>query len=76
MENLKIVSIRLDPENIQKISDYCRLHPYWTRSSFINRLLSNVFNCSAPGALTKLMETYDPFSAGLTIHVVKDNKNL
>lgn len=42
MENLKQISVRIDPVTLQKIDDFCKKHYYWTRNAVINGILGAV----------------------------------
>lgn len=39
MENLKQISVRIDPETLQKLDEFCKKHYYWKRNTVINGLL-------------------------------------
>lgn len=38
-ENLKVMSVRLDPETIEKIDAFVRKYFYWKRNTVINAVL-------------------------------------
>ena len=42
-ENLKLMSVRLDPETVRKIDEFCAKHTYWKRNTVINNVLTQVF---------------------------------
>lgn len=42
MENLKLISVRIDPVTLQMIDDFCKKHKYWKRNTIINSLLGAV----------------------------------
>lgn len=42
MENLKLISVRIDPETLAKIDNFRNRHAYWKRNTIINGLLSAV----------------------------------
>lgn len=42
-ENLKLLSVRLNPDTVEAIEKFTVDHPYWTRNSVINNLLSTIF---------------------------------
>lgn len=42
-ENLKLLSIRINPETLDAIEKFTKEHPYWTRNSVINNLLTTLF---------------------------------
>lgn len=43
-ENLKLLSVRLDPDTLKKIEKFTNKHTYWKRNSVINNLLTTVIN--------------------------------
>lgn len=58
MENLKLISIRLEPELLSKIDAKAKRVTYRTRSSVIANILKNVFDCAEDGTISKLIDTY------------------
>lgn len=42
-ENLKLLSVRLNPDTVEAIEKFTVNHPYWNRNSVINNLLSTIF---------------------------------
>lgn len=51
MENLKQISVRVDPGTLQKIDQFCKVHTYWKRNTVINGLLSAVVDAMDDKAL-------------------------
>lgn len=51
MENLKQISVRVDPVTLQKIDQFCKNHYYWKRNTVINGLLSAVVDAMDNKAL-------------------------
>ncbi len=41
--NLKLLSVRLNPDTIEAIEKFTADHPYWNRNSVINNLLTTIF---------------------------------
>lgn len=41
--NLKLLSVRLNPDTVEAIEKFIEKHPYWNRNSVINNLLSTIF---------------------------------
>lgn len=41
--NLKLLSIRIDPETLEAIEKFTKEHSYWNRNSVINNLLTTLF---------------------------------
>ena len=42
--NLKLMSVRLDPDTVQKIEKWVANHRYWNRNQVINNILTAVMN--------------------------------
>ena len=42
-ENLKLLSIRINPDTLEAIEKFTVDHPYWNRNSVINNLLTTLF---------------------------------
>lgn len=42
-KNLKLLSVRLDPDCIERIDDFVKRHEYWSRNAVICRVLDIVF---------------------------------
>lgn len=42
-ENLKLLSVRLNPDTVEAIERFTKNHVYWNRNSVINNLLSTIF---------------------------------
>ena len=41
-KNLKLTSVRLDPDMLDKIDQFLKKHDYWTKNAVINHILSTV----------------------------------
>lgn len=42
MDKLKLISVRIDPETLQKLDGICKVHYYWKRNTIINAILTAV----------------------------------
>ena len=42
--NLKLTSVRIDPDTLQKLDEFVSKHTYWTRNAVINSILTTVIN--------------------------------
>lgn len=56
MENLKLISVRLEPDTIEKIDRFCEGKRYWKRNTVINAVLTELFSRLSNGELCKMME--------------------
>lgn len=43
-KNLKLTSVRIDPDTLAKIDHFAARHSYWTRNSIINNILGVVMS--------------------------------
>lgn len=43
-ENLKLLSVRLDPGTVEKIDQFVRNRRYWKRNTVVNAILTAVMN--------------------------------
>lgn len=41
-KNLKLTSVRIDPDTLDRIEEIHRMHPYWTKNGIINSVLTAV----------------------------------
>lgn len=51
MENLKLISVRIDPVTLRKLDDFCKQHYYWKRNTVINGILTAVVDAMDKGTL-------------------------
>lgn len=56
MENLKLISVRLEPDTIEKIDRFCEDRRYWKRNTVINAVLTEVFSRLSDRELWTMME--------------------
>lgn len=43
-ENLKLLSVRIDPDTVEKIDQFVRDRRYWKRNTVVNAILTAVMN--------------------------------
>lgn len=55
MQNLKLISVRIDPDTLAKIDKLAKEHYYWKRNSIINALLTAVVDTFDGGELYDMM---------------------
>lgn len=51
MENLKLISVRIDPVTLEKIDAFKRKHYYWKRNTIVNSILSAVVDAMDDNSL-------------------------
>lgn len=54
-ENLKQISIRINPDTLEKLDRLVSRHPYWKRNSVINCLLTVLTNDFEDGDLWSML---------------------
>lgn len=55
MENLKLISVRLEPDTIEKIDRFSNGSRYWKRNTIINTILTEVMSQLSDGDIYKMM---------------------
>jgi hypothetical protein len=50
-QNLKLISVRIDPKTQEKIDTIHKVHYYWKRNAIINGLLTAVVDAMDAGAI-------------------------
>lgn len=50
-ENLKLISVRIDPETLEKIEKFVADRRYWSRNAVINSILCAVADCMDSNSL-------------------------
>lgn len=74
MERNKLITLRIDKENLKRIEELVAGAPYLNRSRVINVILSAVLQCCGPAEVWKILNAYDPLSDGIHIHVIAPYK--
>ena len=78
-KNLKLLSVRLEPECVEKIDEFVKRHEYWTRNAVICRVLDIVFKDfdqrDIYDMVRKNMYSRDPVTAIYRINPVPSPKN-
>lgn len=64
MENLKLISVRLDRDTLDAIDRLARQQHFLKRSWIINRLLNICVNCTSQLELLRMVSTYDAKEKG------------
>lgn len=72
MEQLKLISVRLNREVVEEIDNLAKEHTYWTRSYIINSLLYACMRCARPGTLFKMISTLYPDDKKMHLYFSKD----
>lgn len=63
MENLKLISVRIDPQTLRKIEELRKKHYYWKRNTIINGILTAVVDAMDDESLYNMVRysrRYDP----------------
>jgi len=76
MENLKLISVRLEPEILKKIDELAAKQSYRTRSNIIQAILKNVIECADSGALWRIIDTLYAYDKGYKVEFKVDRETL
>lgn len=76
MENLKLISVRLEPETLKKIDELAAKQSYRTRSNIIQAILKNVIECADSGALWRIIDTLYAYDKGYKVEFKVDRETL
>ena len=78
-KNLKLLSVRLEPECIEKIDEFVKHHEYWTRNAVICRVLDIVFKDfdqrDIYDMIRKNKYSWEPVTAIYRINPIQSPKN-
>ena len=70
MSRLKLISVRLTDDNVQLIDTFAQRHKgYLTRSSVIDRVLTNVLRCSTDETFWRIVSEPHAFEKGYVVQM-------
>lgn len=70
MSHLKLISVRLTNENVQLIDTFAQRHKgYLTRSSVIDRILTNILRCSTDETFWRIVSEPHAFEKGYVVQM-------
>lgn len=64
MENLKLISVRLERNTLDAIDEFAKQQRHFTRSWVINNLLANCVNCATSNDFWRMATTYQAEKKG------------
>ena len=70
MERTKLISVRIESENLKVIDELCKPRPYLNRSRVINRLLTAMLRCNTGTGLFDTINCYDPYDDKIRVVVL------
>lgn len=74
MEKTRVICFRLPESLLARLSQLSR-HTYNnSRSQVVIQLLQNLTECADDATLYKMINSFDAFGEGYTVHFVKDKK--
>lgn len=76
MENLKLISVRIEPEILKQIDELAEKQSYRTRSNIIQTILKNVIECADSGALWRIIDTLYAYDKGYKVEFKVDRETL
>lgn len=74
MITTKMVSMRLSSNLLGKLEDFCAQHTEFSRTSVVENVLTNVFECSDEQTLWDIVSTFDGYSSSYNVRFEKKNK--
>lgn len=69
MERNKLITLRIDKDNLARIEEIYAGRPWLNRSRVINAILTAVLQCCSQDEVWQILNAYDPLSDGIQIHV-------
>lgn len=60
-DNLKLISVRIDPDTLQKIDELSKHHYYWKRNTIINAMLTSVINAFSESDIYNLIKYHSKY---------------
>ena len=69
MANLKLISVRIDPETLDKVEKLAADVVYWKRSTIISNIVTAVFDNADEEDIMKLVRYWPHFGKKLKISV-------
>lgn len=77
-KNLKLTSVRIDPDTLEKIDEFVKKHSYWTKNAVINSILTTVMARFSQGDIYDMCRTWqftkEPITAIYKINEVPKPK--
>lgn len=73
MENLKQLSVKIDPVTLQKIDEFAGRYYYYKRNTIINNVLTAIFLNASPKEIDKLLRFWRHSGKKLRIEISEDN---
>lgn len=67
MENLKLISARINPETLKKLDAFCELYEYYNRNAVINGILTAVMSCTDNRSIREMLKFYPKLYDGTPI---------
>lgn len=79
-KNLKLTSVRLDPDTLEKIDKFLKKHDYWTKNGVINKILTTVMERFSERDIYDMIRTWEftkePITAIYKINEVPKPKDV
>ena len=58
-KNLKLTSVRLDPDMLESLEKFVSKHDYWTKNMVLNKILTTVFERFNEWDIYDMVRTWD-----------------
>lgn len=67
MENLKLISARINPETLERLKVFCGTNRFYNRNAVINGILTAVMSCADEHSIRQMTRFYPKWSDGTPI---------
>lgn len=74
MKRTTLISLRINTETLKVVDKLAPISFGKSRTSVINDLLLALVFCASDDDLRKILESYDPYSDGIVVNIVKQPK--
>ena len=67
MNNLKLISARINPETLERLDEFCGNERYISRNAVINGILTAVMNCADEKSINNMSHFHPRWQKGTLI---------
>lgn len=74
MEKLKLVSMRIESQTLEKVEEMAKNHDYCKKTSIMSKLLTRIFECADKETIFKMLAENWAFEKGYKITFEVDRR--
>lgn len=74
MEKLKLVSMRIESQTLEKVEELAKNHDYCKKTSIMSKLLTRIFECADTETIFRMLAENWAFEKGYKITFEVDRK--